>query len=248
MFESEKNLLVKLCQKSNSARQGALEAELTGRGVHFENWDDMALVVPSAAENVIVLCAHFDAVRNSFGYNDNGMALVTALKLLGELPPCIEFVFTNGEEHGAVGARYYLEHCAKDIRGCINLDVVGCFDQVYLDTMNCSAAASLTDCKQGEMPMNDACAFASEGDPLGLLFERSARDRFRRRHHGNLVHDSQSVQRQRFQHAQLRNDSKSLGRGEKSCKFVGCGVKSFQNTAVAIQIFQYFGAACRLTD
>ena len=165
MFESEKNLLVKLCQKSNSARQGALEAELTGRGVHFENWDDMALVVPSAAENVIVLCAHFDAVRNSFGYNDNGMALVTALKLLGELPPCIEFVFTNGEEHGAVGARYYLEHCAKDIRGCINLDVVGCFDQVYLDTMNCSAAASLTDCKQGEMPMNDACAFASEGIP-----------------------------------------------------------------------------------
>lgn len=165
MFEPEKNLLVRLCQKSNSARQGALAAELTGRGVHFENWDNMALVVPSAAERVIVLCAHFDAVENSFGYNDNGMALVTSLTLLGKLPPCIEFVFTNGEEHGAVGARYYLEHCAKDIRGCINLDVVGCFDQVYLDPMNCAAARSLTHCKQGIMPLSDAYAFASMGIP-----------------------------------------------------------------------------------
>lgn len=50
MFEIEKALLKKLCQKSNS-----LEDELS---------------------------AHFDAVEGSYGYNDNGMALVTSLKLL----------------------------------------------------------------------------------------------------------------------------------------------------------------------
>ena len=63
MFEFEKELLKKLCQKSNPARQAALEDEFCFNGVRYENWNNMALVVPSAAEKVIVLCAHFDAVE-----------------------------------------------------------------------------------------------------------------------------------------------------------------------------------------
>ena len=163
MYENEKELLKCLCQQNNSARQSALENELRLRGVRYENWDNMALVVPSCKENVIVLCAHFDAVPNSYGYNDNGMALVTVLKMLGKLSEHVEVVFTNCEEQGALGAEYYLEHGQKQIIGCVNLDVVGCFDQVYLDPMNCAAVRQLRDCKQGSMPPSDACAFFREG-------------------------------------------------------------------------------------
>ena len=160
MYEVEKELLIRLCQKSNDARQAALENELQSRGVRYENWNNMALVVSSAAEKVIVLSAHYDAIHGSYGYNDNGMALVTALKLIHKLPYNVEVVFTNGEEQGGLGAEYYLLHTEKQVIGCVNLDVVGCFDQVYLDPMNCYAARSLTNCKQGIMPFSDAHIFA----------------------------------------------------------------------------------------
>ena len=42
-FESEKALLKKLCQKSNPARQAALEDELSSNGTRYENWDNMAV-------------------------------------------------------------------------------------------------------------------------------------------------------------------------------------------------------------
>lgn len=163
MFEIEKELLKKLCQKSNSTRQAALEDELSSNGTRYENWNNMALVVPSASERVIVLCAHYDAVPGSYGFNDNGMALVTALKLIHKLPANVEFVFTNGEEQGGLGAEYYLAKTKKQILGCVNLDVVGCFDQVYLDPMNCYAARNFTSCKQGMMPYSDAHVFARNG-------------------------------------------------------------------------------------
>ena len=161
MFEEEKEMVKRICVKSNTERQNALENELRTNGIHYENLNNMALVVPSKTERKIVLCAHFDAVEGSYGYNDNGMALVTVLKMLGQLPSNVEAVFTNCEEHGLLGAEYYIEHTdAKNIKGCINLDVVGCFDQVYLDPMNFSAARRLTNCKQGKMPMCDAKVFA----------------------------------------------------------------------------------------
>lgn len=163
MYENEKMLLKKLCQKSNSARQAALEDELSFNGVRYENWNNMVLVVPSAAEKVIVLCAHFDAVEGSYGYNDNGAALVASLKLINKLPANVEFVFTNCEEQGGVGAEYYLQNTRKRVIGCVNLDVVGCFDQVYLDPMNCYAARSLKGCKMGMMPYSDAHVFARNG-------------------------------------------------------------------------------------
>ena len=165
MYEVEKELLIRLCQKSNAARQAALSDELQSRGIRYENWNNMALVVPSASERVTVLCAHYDAVDGSFGYNDNGMALVAALNLIHKLPANVEVVFTNCEEQGGLGAEFYLQHTQKQVVGCVNLDVVGCFDQVYLDPMNCYAARSLTNCKQGKgmMPFSDAHIFARNG-------------------------------------------------------------------------------------
>lgn len=165
MYENEKELLKKLCQKTNSARQAALAEVLFDRGVRYENWGDMALVVPSAVENPIVLCAHYDVVEGSLGYNDNGMALVTVLSLLDRLPRNVEVVFTNGEEKMGLGAAYYLKHTEKHIEGCVNLDVVGCYDQIYLDPMNCVQAQTLVNCKQGQMPFNDAYVFAAANIP-----------------------------------------------------------------------------------
>ena len=163
MYEEEKALLKKLCRNSNDARREALAEALRADGVRYENWDGMALVVPSQAERTVVLCAHFDAVPYSFGYNDNGMALVLALKFLRDRPKGMEFVFTNGEEKGCLGARHYLSCVKKTIQGCVNLDVVGCFDKVYLDPMNCEAAKGLGNCKQGKMPLNDGGVFAAKG-------------------------------------------------------------------------------------
>lgn len=165
MFESEKSLLKRICLKNNAARVEALENELKKRRVQYENWHDMAVVVPSTAEKAIVLSAHLDAVEGSFGYNDNGMAVVAALGLIGKLPGNVEIVFTNYEEEGGLGAEYYLARTQKQIIGCVNLDVVGCFNQVYLDPMNCSAGRSLSNCKQGRMPYSDAYVFAERGIP-----------------------------------------------------------------------------------
>ncbi|MBE6386268.1 MAG: Zn-dependent exopeptidase M28 [Lentisphaerae bacterium] len=162
---NNKEILRRLCQKSNEARLVALENELQNNNVKFENWNNMAVRIPGAAENVVIVTAHFDAVEGSFGFNDNGMALVAALNMCQQLPHDVEIIFTNDEEKGGGGAQYFLEHSSKHISGCVNLDVIGCFNQIYLDCMNCSAAAALTNCKQGHMPFNDAWVFAEAGIP-----------------------------------------------------------------------------------
>lgn len=180
MFENEKALLMKLCQKSNAARQEALCGELCDRGVRYENWADMAVVVPAAAEEVVVVCAHYDAVPYSFGFNDNGMALVLVLGELYKLPRFAEMVFTNYEEEGMRGAEFYLKNTRKKIKGCVNLDACGCFSQVYLDTLNFPAARSLADCKQGIMPMSDAHAFTAKGISTVCFSSGPAETSFRR--------------------------------------------------------------------
>ena len=52
MFEIEKELLKKLCQKSNPARQAALEDELCFNGVRFENWADMAIITKGEKQGI----------------------------------------------------------------------------------------------------------------------------------------------------------------------------------------------------
>ena len=173
MMSKEMNLaeqlLLRLCRESVPARQHALEEELEARGIPYENWDDMALVVPADVESPIVCTAHYDAVEGSRGYNDNGMALVTMLEMIPKFRGEAEFVFTNGEERGGLGAMHYLDRTAKEIRGCVAMDVVGCFDQVYLDPMNFAPARRLSGCKQGKMPPNDGCVFAKRGIPSVCL-------------------------------------------------------------------------------
>ena len=144
-----------------------MKSELAAQKVDFECGEDMAVVVPAAADDAVVLCAHFDAVPGSFGYNDNGMSLGIILSLLNKLPKITEVVFTNGEECGFLGAEYYLNHTRKRILGCVNLDVCGFGNMLYCDPMN--SALELPGCKTGRMPLNDGCIFAANGIPAVTL-------------------------------------------------------------------------------
>ena len=158
-----KEIIQRVCLLNNEQRAEALKSELAVQNVHFECREDMAVVVPSAEDDAVVLCAHFDAVPGSFGYNDNGMSLAIILSLMKRLPEIAEVVFTNGEECGFLGARYYLKHSRKRILGCVNLDVCGFGNMIYCDRMN--SALELPGCKTGRMPLNDGCIFAANGIP-----------------------------------------------------------------------------------
>ena len=162
-----KELLKKLCLPTNGQRAAALMAELSVRNVPYECPEDMAVVVPAAAADAVVLCAHYDVVPGSLGYNDNGMSLAIILSLLERLPDFVEVVFTDGEERGFLGAGYYLRHNRKNLLGCVNLDVCGFGDTVYCDPMN--SGIGLPGCKIGRMPMNDGCIFSEQGVPTLTL-------------------------------------------------------------------------------
>ena len=160
--------LKRICKSDSALRRMAIERELRKRGRRFVRLDDGTLVVPANSAdkaNTIALCAHYDVVPGSLGYNDNGMSLVILLNLLDRLPDNAEVVFTNGEETGMTGARNYLDKMNVRPRACINLDVCGCFDQVYLDPMNCLEAQALSNCKCGDMPPNDGCIFEARDVP-----------------------------------------------------------------------------------
>ena len=162
-----KEIIQRICLLNNERRAEALKSELAGQRVDFECREDMAVVLPAAADDAVVLCAHFDAVPGSFGYNDNGMSLAIILSLVKRLPKNAEVVFTNGEESGFLGARYYLNHTHKRILGCVNLDVCGFGNMLYCDPMN--SGLELPRCKTGRMPLNDGCIFAANGIPTLTL-------------------------------------------------------------------------------
>ena len=162
-----RELVKKLCRPNNAMRAEALKSELSARNAAFECRENMAIVVPAATDEAVVLCAHFDAVPDSFGYNDNGMSLAIILSLLNRLPKFTEVVFTNEEECGCRGARYYLRHTTKRLLGCVNLDVCGFGNTIYCDPMN--SDIGLLGCKNGRMPFNDGYIFAEHGVPALTL-------------------------------------------------------------------------------
>lgn len=159
-----------LCQKCIDARRHNLLDEISSLGRKPFVLDEGTIVLPAGhdgegMEKVCSLVAHYDNVHGSYGYNDNGMALVAVLGILDRLPPHVEIVLTNGEECGASGSREYLRcRTAKPLR-CVNIDVCGFGDKLYLDRMNSTnwsdGVAKRATC--GMMPFNDAKMFVSEG-------------------------------------------------------------------------------------
>lgn len=165
---SQEKLLKRICQETNEGRREAIEFELLSRGIGFRVLKEGTLVIPAKShdrQNTVVVCAHYDVYPRSKGFNDNGMSIIIILGMLDALPDNVEVVFTNGEESGMTGATEYLKDVKKTLKACINLDVCGCFDEVYLDPMNCEQAKNLTGCKKGTMPASDAIIFSINNIP-----------------------------------------------------------------------------------
>lgn len=152
--------LVRICKRDFDERQQALLAEVS-------KWNPIVLdggtiVLPSEEKSQIALVAHYDKVTGSYGYNDNGMSIVAILGLLGKLPKNVEVVFTNGEETGSTGAKEYIHKRGSDISRCVNLDVCGYGDTLYMDRMNWTKNDGV-EAVTGNMPWNDGREFKING-------------------------------------------------------------------------------------
>ncbi len=78
----------------------------------------------------ITFMAHYDVYPGSLGYNDNSSGVVALLNIMDKLPE-IEFVFSDGEEIGGLGAELYAQTLFPDI--VIAVDVVGVGDAIYYE-------------------------------------------------------------------------------------------------------------------
>lgn len=91
------------------------------------------IIVPAKTqENKISIIAHHDVFPGSFGYNDNSTGVVTLLKLQDYLKDNVELVFTDGEEQGGQGCRFYLENSLRP-KQAINVDVVGLGNKIFFE-------------------------------------------------------------------------------------------------------------------
>lgn len=118
------------------SRGGDKDAEDAGKR---EPWNNIIVEIPgrSVPDQVLVLAAHFDAVPNSPGADDNGSgvaAVLEAARVLKDRPMqrTVRLIFFNLEEVGLVGSRAYvqrikprLEEKKETIVGMISIDMIG---------------------------------------------------------------------------------------------------------------------------
>jgi hypothetical protein len=92
-------------------------------------------------DEIVCVVAHHDNA-NGPGACDNATAVAVLLecaRVLSSMPPArrtIELLSSTGEEYGEVGAAAYVEKYVRpnkgNYRGCINLDIIGNGDHLYL--------------------------------------------------------------------------------------------------------------------
>jgi len=100
----------------------------------FPTFSDITnIIVPARIQtDKIAVMAHWDVYPGSCGYNDNSSGVVTLLKLQKFLPDNVELVFTDGEERGGQGCRFYLEDYPRPTQA-INIDVVGLDGRIFYE-------------------------------------------------------------------------------------------------------------------
>lgn len=100
----------------------------------FPTFSDLTnIIVPARVQaDKIAIVTHWDVYPGSYGYNDNSSGVVTLLKLQEFLPDNVELVFTDGEERGGQGCRYYLENYPRPAQA-INIDVVGLEGRIFYE-------------------------------------------------------------------------------------------------------------------
>ncbi|WP_211302742.1 M28 family peptidase [Allonocardiopsis opalescens] len=88
-------------------------------------------------DNVVVVGAHLDSVREGAGINDNGSGVATVLEIARQLPRlnenrlnnAVRFAFWGTEEEGLIGSTEYVQSLSEeqidDIALYLNFDMVG---------------------------------------------------------------------------------------------------------------------------
>ena len=130
------------------------------------------IIVPAKNQkDKIAIIAHHDVYTGSLGFNDNSSGVVTLLKLQDSLRDNIELVFTDEEESGGLGCKYYLDNYLKP-KEAINVDVVGLGDNIFYEMYG----GKVTTYKIPEsmeyykgIPLNDSHMLARYGMPNILM-------------------------------------------------------------------------------
>ena len=131
---TNKEYILKISSKSKSTRILKIMACIH-KEFRIQTFKDLVnIIVPAKdQENKISIIAHHDLYPGSAGYNDNSSGVVTLLKLQEGLPDNVELVFTDTEEVGGQGCRYYLESALTLPKEAINVDVVGLPDKIFYE-------------------------------------------------------------------------------------------------------------------
>jgi Iap family predicted aminopeptidase len=129
---------------------------------------------------VIVLCSHFDVVQGSHGFNDNASGVTSLLNTLGVLPDNVEVVFTDEEEVGCSGSRYYIQELDTAISFAVNVDVVGLGGNVFADVGECNSLIDILpdSCRSGHFPFCDSDIFRRAKIPT-ITFSTGPGETFR---------------------------------------------------------------------
>lgn len=130
-----------------------IQTELTNFGYKvdlqsFSNTNNLLAATNAPIETVLVVGAHYDAVKGSPGADDNasGVAGVLALAKMFKAKTTrhiIAFQFYSGEEQGLRGSQYYCDHPKWPINKhlfMLNLDMIG-----YSQTAGLEAPKPLID-------------------------------------------------------------------------------------------------------
>lgn len=113
-----------------TVKAGARENRITGENI---------IVRMGAGKRHLVVGAHYDAVPNSPGANDNGGGVAVVLGLIRTLKnhswyATIDFCFFDQEEVGLIGSAVYVRQSPDHPRhlAMVNLDVEGTGEEVYV--------------------------------------------------------------------------------------------------------------------
>jgi Zn-dependent M28 family amino/carboxypeptidase len=119
-----------------SAGTVSMHLELRGQARESSTFNVIAETPTGRADNVVIAGGHLDSVTEGAGSNDNGsstsMLLETALRLAphwGELRNKVRFAWWGAEEHGLLGATYYVSQLNPeqrlDVALYLNFDMIG---------------------------------------------------------------------------------------------------------------------------
>ena len=96
------------------------------KDLRYESDDDVVnLVVGDPENSLVTVCAHYDVVPGSNGYNDNGSSCAVLIGLCERFAgdPNFCFVFLGREETGFYGSRLHFSQFHPYLT--VNLDVIG---------------------------------------------------------------------------------------------------------------------------